>query len=103
MDAELNAPRHDLVRGWRINSRIIKFKMAAVNRKYLYLSTRLRYLINSKGRQKVLTDAELNGPRHDLVRGWHITGHITEFKMAAINRKYLQCFTGLRYLRNSKG
>ncbi len=76
--------------------------MAAGNRKYLYLSTGLRYLRNSKGYKKVFMDVELSGPSDGLVRGWSIPGRIMEFKMAAVNRKYLYLSTGLKYLRNSK-
>ncbi len=76
--------------------------MAAVNRKYLYLSTGLRYTRNSKGYKQVFMEVEPSGPSDDIVRGRSIPGRIMVFKMAAVNRKYLYLSTGLRYLRNSK-
>jgi hypothetical protein len=81
----------------------MQFTMAAVNRKYLYLSTGLRYLRNSKGNKKVFAYAELSALSDDLVQGWSIHGRIMEFKMADINRRNLYLSTWLRYLRNSEG
>jgi hypothetical protein len=43
MDAELSLPSADLFQGRSLPGRITEFKMAAVSRKSLYLSTRLRY------------------------------------------------------------
>ncbi len=56
-----------------------------------------------KGYKKVFMDAEVNGASHDIARRWHIPARNMEFKMAAINQKYLYLSPGLKYLRNSKG
>jgi hypothetical protein len=103
MDAERSGPSEDLLRGQNIPGRIMGFKMAAVNTKYLYISTGLRYLRNSKDNKKAFADAELSRPCDKLARGWSIPVSIMEFKMAAVNLKNLYLSTGLRYLRNSKG
>jgi hypothetical protein len=74
--AELSGPSDDLVRRWSIHWRIMEFKMADINRKFLYLSTWLRYLRNSKGYKKTFIYAELTEPSHNHVPGWSIPGRI---------------------------
>jgi hypothetical protein len=69
MDAEHSGPSEDLVRGQNIPGRIMEFKMAAVNTKYLYISNGLIYLRNSKENKMAFADAELSRPCDKLARG----------------------------------
>ena len=78
------------------------FIMAATNRKYLYLSTRVTYLRNSNVYKYVFRDGELNGPSSNIVRRGAYLGASRKLKMAATNRKYLYFCAGITFLRNYK-
>ena len=101
-DGELNGTSSNIVRRGAYLGASRKLKMAATNRKYLYLSTRITYLRNSNVYKYVFRDGELNGPSpYSVLRGFYL-GESQKLKMAAKNRKYLYFCAGITFLRNSK-